>query len=143
MTTDPSATTAPGIPAAPPGGGAVGLQDLAVTADAVASAVRRCPAVAELSRGGTVHVATFLPGHRVDGVQIDDERVLVSVVAVYGTPLVGVTQQIRTALAPLVGARRVDVHIADVQLPGEEPPALPAGPSPGDAPPAPPGHFQA
>jgi hypothetical protein len=103
-------------------------------ADAVASAVRRCPAVAGLHGGGPVQVATYLPGRRVEGVRLEDDRVLVSVVAAYGAPLTALTGQVRAAVGPLAGGRRVDVHVADVRLPGEEPPALPPGRSPDPVP---------
>jgi hypothetical protein len=100
-------------------------------ADAIASAARRCPAVADLHGGGLVQVATYLPGRRVDGVRVADDSVLVSVVAVWGMPLVAHTGQVRAAVAPLAGERRVDVHVADIRLPGEETPALPpAEPAP-------------
>jgi hypothetical protein len=99
-------------------------------ADAVASAVRRCPAVAGLHGGGPVQVATYLPGRRVEGVRIEDDRVLISVLAAYGAPLTALTRQVRAAVDPLAGGRRVDVHVADVRLPGEEPLALLPAPSP-------------
>jgi hypothetical protein len=99
----------------------------APTADAIASAVRRCPAVADLHGGGPVRVATFLPGRRVNGVRVDDDRVQVSVVAAYGIPLTALADQVRSAVAALTGARQIDVHIADLQLPADQPLALPAG----------------
>jgi hypothetical protein len=100
--------------------------DAARIADAVASAVRRCPAVAGLHGGGLVQVATFLPGRRVDGVRVGEDAVQVSVVAAYGIPLVALTDQVRSAAAPLAGGRRIDVHVADLQLPEEQQLALPA-----------------
>jgi hypothetical protein len=96
-------------------------------AEAIAEAVRRCPAVADLHSGGLVQVATYLPGRRIDGVRLEDDRVLVSVVAAYGVPLLALTEQVRAAALPLSGGRRVDIHVADLRLPGEEPPALPPG----------------
>ena len=116
---------------------AVGLDadpglEVGAAADAIAAAARRCPAVADLYGGGLVQVATFLPGRRVEGVRLGDERVLLSVVAAWGVPLVALTEQVRAAVAPLAGGRRVDVHVADIRLPGEGPLALPAGgPGPG------------
>jgi hypothetical protein len=104
-----------------------GLTDLAAQAEAIANVVRNCPGVAALDAGGPVQVATFLPGRRVDGVQVDDDRVLVSVVAAFGMPLIGLANEIRAAAGPRAGGRRVDIHVADLQLPGEEPPALPSG----------------
>ena len=97
--------------------------------EAIAAAVRAAPAVAALDTGGLRMVVTLLPGHRVDGVQVTDERVTVSVVAARGVPLTALTDQIRARVAPLAGGRPVDVHVADLQVAGEEQPALPAGPS--------------
>lgn len=96
-------------------------------ADAIAAAVRRCPAVADLSGGGAVQIATYLPGRRVDGVRLGDDAIAVSVVAVFGIPVIAVADQVRAAVAPLAAGRRIDVHVADVRLPGEGPPELPPG----------------
>jgi hypothetical protein len=108
-------------------GGPAATDATAVTAEAIAAAVRGCPAVADLHAGGLVRIATYLPGRRIDGVQLADDRVLISVVAAYGVPLVLLTDQIRAAVRPLAGGRRVDIHVADLQLPGEEQVALPPG----------------
>lgn len=98
-------------------------------ADAIAAAVRTAPAVAALDAGGLAMVVTLLPGRRVEGVRVTDERVTVSVVAVQGVPITAVTDQVRARVAPLAGGRPVDVHVADLQLADEEQPALPPGPS--------------
>ncbi|SDQ85650.1 hypothetical protein [Quadrisphaera sp. DSM 44207] len=109
----------------------------AARADAVAAAVRACPAVADLHSGGLRQVATYLPGRRVAGVRVDGEGpVEVAVVAAWGVPAAVVAGQVRAAVAPLVGGRPVDVLVADVRLPAEEaasaaagPAALPSGPA--------------
>ena len=112
-------------------GGTTGSGTGEPDADAIASAARRCPAVADLHGGDLVQVATYLPGRRVDGVRVEEDRVLVSVVAAWGVPLVALTDQVRAAVTRLAGGRRVDVHVADIRLPGEETLALPpAGPPP-------------
>ncbi len=98
-------------------------------AEVIAAAVRTAPAVAGLDTGGLRMVVTLLPGRRVDGVQVPDERVTVSVVAVRGVPITALTDQVRARVAPLAGGRPVDVHVADLQLADEEQPALPPGPS--------------
>jgi hypothetical protein len=100
--------------------------DTARIADAIVSAVRRCPAVAGLHGGGLVHVATYLPGRRVDGVRVGEDDVQISVVAAHGIPLLALTDQVRSAVAPLAGSRRIDVHVADLQLPEEQQLALPS-----------------
>jgi hypothetical protein len=91
------------------------------TADAIVAAVTACPAVASLHGGGLRRTATYLPGRLIEGVHVDDDRVRVSVVALAGVPVAEVAEQIRTAVAPLVPGRAVDVHLADLRLP--DPPA--------------------
>jgi hypothetical protein len=97
-------------------------------AEAIATAVRTAPAVAALHAGGLRLVVTLLPGRRVEGVQVTDDRVTVSVVA-RDVPIAVLTDQVRARVAPLAGGRPVDVHVADLQLADEEQPALPPGPS--------------
>jgi len=90
--------------------------------DAIAAATLACPAVARLHEGGTRAVATYLPGRRGVGVRVEDHRVLVSVVLAAGSSVRSLEAQVRSALAPYVVDRLVDVHVADVEttmsLPG-------------------------
>jgi len=83
--------------------------------DTIAAAMMACPAVAGLHEGGTRAVATYLPGRRVVGVRVEDERVLVSVVLASGSSVRVLEAQVRSRLAPHVRGRQVDVHVADVQ----------------------------
>jgi hypothetical protein len=83
--------------------------------DAIAAAVVACPAVAGLHEGGTRAVATYLPGRRVIGVRLEDQRVLVSVVLASGSSVGMLEDQVRSRLAPHARGRQVDVHVADVQ----------------------------
>ena len=83
--------------------------------DAIAAAMMACPAVAGLHEGGTRAVATYLPGRRVVGVRVEDRRVLVSLVLASGSSVRSLEEQVRSALAPHVRGRRVDVHVADVE----------------------------
>lgn len=83
--------------------------------DAVAAATLACPAVAGLHEGGARAVATYLPSRRVVGVRVEDRRVLVSVVLAAGSSVRSLEEQARSALAPHVGGRQIDVHVADVQ----------------------------
>ena len=87
--------------------------------DAVAAATLGCPAVAGLHPGGTRFVATYLPGRRVVGVRVDEDRVLLSVVLAQGASGGRLEKQVRDAVAPLVAGRAIDVHVADVDT-GEE-----------------------
>lgn len=84
--------------------------------DAIAAAALACPAVAGLDRGGWQQVATYLPGRRVVGVRIEDERALVSVVMAAGASVATLEAQLRPALAPYMGGRRLDVLVADVAV---------------------------
>jgi hypothetical protein len=83
--------------------------------DAIAAATLACPAVAGLDEGGTHAVATYLPGRRVVGVRVDDRRVVVSVLLASRFSVRLLDAQVRSALAPHVGGREVDVYVADVQ----------------------------
>ncbi|HSJ19761.1 MAG TPA: hypothetical protein VK964_04220 [Nocardioidaceae bacterium] len=87
--------------------------------DAVAAATLECRAVAGLHHGDKRFVATYLPGRRVIGVRAEDGRVLVSVVLAYGASVETLEKEVRSALAPLVEGREIDVHVADVDT-GEE-----------------------
>ncbi len=83
--------------------------------DAIAAATLACPAVAGLHEGGIQAVATYLPGRRVVGVRVDERRVVVSVLMASRFSVRLLDAQVRSALAPLVGDREVDVYVADVQ----------------------------
>jgi len=85
-----------------------------VDIDAVAAAVRACPAVEDLDGGRVGEVATYLPGRRVPGVQVGSDTVLVQVRGRWGVPAVEVATQIRRALAALTAGRRIDVVLADL-----------------------------
>ena len=84
-------------------------------AEAVATAVEACPSVARLTAGNLgVEVATYLPGRRVRGVRLDGATVEVHVAARDGVPLPRVGEDVRAAVAPLVGGARVSVYIDDL-----------------------------
>ena len=94
----------------------------------ISAAVRSCPAVVDLWAGTASHrVATYLPGRRVPGIAVRAGEIEVAVVVRYGATPADVARQIRLAVGPLAGGRRVDVVIADVELPGE--PSAPPTPS--------------
>ena len=98
------------------GHGSLPAQD-AYDVDVIAAVTLACPAVAGMHGGGPRVVATYLPGRRVEGVRVEDDGVLVSVVLRYGVPVRSLEAQVRAALAPHVGGRSIDVHVADVQPP--------------------------
>ena len=97
-----------------------------VDAERVAQAVERVPTVARLSAGSTgAEVATYLPGRRVRGVRVADGTVEVHVVARWPAALPEVGDAVRSAAAPLVGGRAVEVVIDDLDVPGVDEPTEP------------------
>lgn len=88
-----------------------------VDVDAVAAAARGCAAVDDLCPGASGGVVCYLPGRQVLGVRVASDHVAVSVRSRWGTPAGELARQVRVALAPLTGARRIDVVIADVADP--------------------------
>ncbi|MEO3870517.1 hypothetical protein ABGB18_17015 [Nonomuraea sp. B12E4] len=95
-------------PAAVHGRSAVG------EAGGIAERVRGCPGVAGLSGGPFGTVATYLPGARLSGVSVDERAVEISIVATLDRPLPETADEVRRAVADLVGERRVNVRIDDI-----------------------------
>jgi hypothetical protein len=96
-----------------------------VDVDAVAAAARGCAAVDHLCSGAWGGVVTYLPGRQVPGIRVARDHVVVSVCSRWGVPASELARQVRAVLAPLTGARRIDVVVADVA----DPPATAAEPS--------------
>lgn len=92
-----------------------------VDLDAVASAAERCRSVASLFGGDLGEIATYLPGRKVSGVRVRDDSVELHVVARWGAAVPDLDAEVRTAVAPLVGARAVDIHVEDLEVPEEVP----------------------
>ncbi len=97
-----------------------------VDVDAVADAVRGCRAVDRLCSGAWAAVVSYLPGREVPGVRVAGDHVEISVCSRWGVPAAELARQVRVVLAPLIGARRIDVVVADVTDP-------PATAEPGEA----------
>jgi hypothetical protein len=97
--------------------------------DAVAAAVRGCPAVDDLDGGRLGGAVTYLPGRRVSGIRITGDRIEVHVRGVWNQPVSLIAQQIRTALATLNGGRIIDVTLTDVAEPGSAGRHATAGPA--------------
>jgi hypothetical protein len=97
------------VPAPVPSAVAAGAE-----ADAVAAAARSCPAVDDLCAGMWGGVVTYLPGRQVPGVRLAGDHLVISVRAQWGVPAAEVAAQVRGAVAPLAGPRRIDVVVADV-----------------------------
>ena len=110
-------------PAGPaPGGVAARAVVDGVDLDAVAAAVRSCPAIDDLSAGPWGGVVSYLPGRQLAGVLVASDHVEISVRGRWGVPVAEMARQVRTALAGLVGSRRVDLEVADLtDAPGEVP----------------------
>jgi hypothetical protein len=89
-----------------------------IDVDAVAAAVRGCPAVDDLDGGRLGGVATYLPGRRVPGIRIDGDRIEVHVRGVWDQPVTVIAGQIRGVLTSLTGGRIIDVVLTDVAEPG-------------------------
>ncbi|HST49958.1 hypothetical protein [Jatrophihabitans sp.] len=107
-----------------------------VDIDAVAAAVRGCPAVDDLDGGLLGGAVTYLPGRRVPGIRIAEGRIEVHVRGVWDQPVDVVAGQVRQALAPLAAGHVVDVVLSDIAEPDwakPEPadPAVPADPAAG------------
>ena len=93
-----------------------------VDLDAVAAAVRSCPAIDDLSSGPWGGVVSYLPGRQLAGVRVASDHVLISVRGWWGVPVAEMARQVRTAVAGLVGPRRVDLEVTDLAgAPGEAP----------------------
>ncbi|SDK14401.1 Asp23/Gls24 family envelope stress response protein [Nonomuraea jiangxiensis] len=83
-------------------------------AGVIAERVRGCPGVAKLSGGPFGTVATYLPGDRLTGVSVDERAVEIAIVATLDRPLPEIADEVRRAVADLVGERRVNVRIDDI-----------------------------
>jgi hypothetical protein len=90
-----------------------------VDVDAVAAAVRGCPAVDDLDAGRLGGVATYLPGRRVPGIRISDDRIEVHVRGRWNQPVGVIAEQVRGVLATLGGGRIIDVVLTDVSEPAQ------------------------
>lgn len=83
-------------------------------ADLVAAAALSVPGVEGMHAGQFGEVATYLAGRRVTGVRVRPALVEVHVVLTTETPVHSVATLIRARVAPLVGARAVDVTVEDL-----------------------------
>ena len=86
------------------------------TADEIAALVLSVPGVDALHPGRFGEVATYLPGRRVSGVKLAEDRVEVHVVLRFGVAIRAVAQQIHAAVAAVV-AVPVQVFIEDLTAP--------------------------
>ena len=89
----------------------------APSADAVAQRAAACRSVAGLSAGPVGEVATYLPGRRVPGVRLSDDRIEVHVIGRWGIRVADLAAEVRAAIAPIAPGVPVDVHVDDLELP--------------------------
>ncbi|MCE3555274.1 hypothetical protein LWC33_27965 [Pseudonocardia sp. RS11V-5] len=82
----------------------------------VADLVAAHPAVVRLDGGIFGAVGTYLPGHRLVGVRVDEHGgpVEVAVVLSLAVPIPEVVAQLRARVAAVAGGRPVDVTVSDV-----------------------------
>ncbi|MGP4022214.1 hypothetical protein [Actinomadura sp. 3N407] len=83
-------------------------------ADRVAEAAMTCPDVLGLTAGPRGWIATYRAGPPLAGVAVRAGEVEVGVVVRYGRPCVEIADDVRRAVRPLAGRRRVDVLIGDL-----------------------------
>jgi hypothetical protein len=88
-----------------------------VNVDAVSRVVQACAGVAALFGGRFGEVASYLPGRRVPGVRVDRDAVHIQVKARWGATAHDLLSQISSVAAPLVGHRRVEIVVADIDDP--------------------------
>lgn len=92
------------------------MPDEAALADRVAEAVRESPKVVDLHAGSPVQVATYLPGRRVPGVRLQEDRIDVHVVLEWSDDLLSSAASVRDAVEAATGRPTV-VHVEDIRLP--------------------------
>jgi hypothetical protein len=92
------------------------VESLARTVDELALLVLAVPGVVRLHGGGYGEIGTYLPGRRVAGVKLTDDRIEVHVVLAAGVPVRDAAQRIHAALAAVTAGRQVHVCVDDVAV---------------------------
>jgi hypothetical protein len=88
-----------------------------VDIDAVHAAIAGCPGVSSVGSGTVASLTTYLPGRRVAGIRVGPDTLEVEIVALWGTTAHELDTHIRQVLAPLVSDHRIDITVADIDLP--------------------------
>jgi uncharacterized alkaline shock family protein YloU len=83
-------------------------------ADAIAAAATTVSGVAGLHAGEFGEIATYLPGRKVVGVRVDDERCEVHITAEYPSDVHGVARGVQAAIGQLVSVP-VAVVVEDIE----------------------------
>ncbi|MEJ2886887.1 hypothetical protein [Actinomycetospora aeridis] len=112
-------TRPPGAAVAPGAAGVADAPGLGPLPERIAEALLAHPAVAALSGGPFGTLATYLPGRRLPGIVLGDggEPDRIAVVLYYGAPVGATSDELRRIVAAASGNRRVDVTVADVEMP--------------------------
>ena len=84
-----------------------------VDLDAVAAAVRACPAVDDLCSGALGRSGLLPAWPAGAGVRVAPDHVVISVRGRWQAPVTDLARQIRAAVTPLVGPRWVEIVIAE------------------------------
>lgn len=125
-------STSPTGSSARPGGSG----GLAAQADLVRAAALAVPGVVSLHGGALGEVAVYLPGRRVSGVRLREDRTQVHVVVTLGAPVRGTAEAVQAAVAAVRPGPPVDVTVEDVAAPGGTPDPAESPEGPGAGPPS-------
>jgi hypothetical protein len=87
--------------------------------DAIARSVLACPAVDSLDGERPGSPTTYLPGRRIAGLSVADATIAVQVRMRWGATADTLNQQVRAAVAPFAGGRRIEITISDIAVPGQ------------------------
>jgi hypothetical protein len=121
--TNPRAVDISSLPGAPRAGDsmsdAAALVD-GVDVDAVAAAVRSCPAVSDLFAGRLDEIGSYLPGRRVPGVVVDAQSLTLHVRCRWGIPAATVLDQVAGAVRNLRHGHQLRLVLADIDDPPQE-----------------------
>lgn len=93
------------------------LSVVAAEAEAIAATVRGCPSVVDLVGGRFGEMATYLPGKRITGVRVTDDRIGILLVGRCGIPIPDLAAEVRAALSHLSQGRAVDIRVEDLWVP--------------------------
>jgi hypothetical protein len=100
-----------------------------INVDAVAAAVTACPGVSGLFGGRGDAIASYLPGRRVPGVEVQPFTVTIHVRGRWGVSASQLLAEIAAAVSPLLLGKRLQVVVADIDDPDPAVgPALPTAP---------------
>jgi hypothetical protein len=101
-----------------------------VDVDAIVVALSKVPGVRGVGTAQPGAAATYLPGRRVQGVRVEDDRITVEVCVAWDTSAAKLEASAHKALKRLTADRAVHLVITDIEPPGRAAMAGSADPSP-------------